>query len=189
MFCEVKGRARDGFGKLVRAGTECLVEYFDSPTEGGLEICQVPKAAIVRTRRGHNTWVYVYRGLENRCRAGRVQEDDGEGVYVRFSHKEDSNALYTGAFVRWTRRSTIPPKSSRASSLKRRSTPKHVPNCAKASSMASPSVSSPCSRRRSNSMRIRLMLSGVLNDPSQRYSMVDEVHLDRTPTGAEHIYR
>lgn len=54
MFCEVKGLERDGFGKLVRAGAECLVEYVDSPAEGGLEIIKVPKQGF---------WIANLRGV------------------------------------------------------------------------------------------------------------------------------
>ena len=71
MFYEVEGRARDGVGKLVRAGAKRIVEYFDSPAEGGLEICQVPEVALVRKRLGCNTPVYVYCKLTNRWRVGR----------------------------------------------------------------------------------------------------------------------
>ena len=71
MFCEVKGRARDGVGKLVRAGAKCIFEYFDSPGEGGLEIPQVPEVAVVCKRIGHNTPVHVYCMLKNRWPIGR----------------------------------------------------------------------------------------------------------------------
>lgn len=71
MFCEVKGRARDGVGKLMRVGAKCIVEYLDSTAENGLEIGQVSEAAVVRKRFGLNTPVYVYRELKDRWRVGR----------------------------------------------------------------------------------------------------------------------
>jgi ATP-dependent helicase HepA len=183
MFCEVKGRDRDGFGKLVRAGAECLVEYFDSPAEGGLEICQVSKAAVVRKRLGRNTRVYVYRELENRWRVGRVQEDDGEGLYVRFSHKEDSYVPYTDAFVRWKR-----PIDNPAQFLARFIT--ETPQYAEARSEFLQSYT----EQRGAASGIQALLSSsvelnahqidvvrrVLNDPSQRYLLADEVGLGKT---------
>lgn len=69
MFCEVRGRERDGFRERMRAEAG-LVEYFDSPEEGGLAICQVPKATVVRKRLRRHTRVDVYRELANRGRVG-----------------------------------------------------------------------------------------------------------------------
>lgn len=183
MFCEVKGLERDGFGKLVRAGAECLVEYFDSPAEGGLEIIQVPKAAVVRRRLGRNTRVYVYRELDNRWRVGRVQEDDGEGLYVRFSHKEDSYVPYSDAFVRWKR-----PIDNPAQYLARFIT--ETPQYAEARSGFLQNYTD----QRGAAFGIHALLSSsvelnahqidvvrrVLNDPAQRYLLADEVGLGKT---------
>lgn len=183
MFCEVKGRERDGFGKVVRAGADCLVEYFDSPAEGGLEICQVPKAAIVLKRLGRNTRVYVYRELENRWRVGRVQEDDGEGLYIRFSHKEDNYVPYSDAFVRWKR-----PIDNPAQFLARFIT--ETPQYAEARSEFLQNYTD----QRGAAFGIQSLLSSsvelnahqidvvrrVLNDPSQRYLLADEVGLGKT---------
>ena len=183
MFCEVKGRERDGFGKLVRVGAECLVEYFDSPAEGGLEIIQVPKAALVRKRLGRNTRVYVYSELDNRWRVGRVQEDDGEGLYVRFSHKEDSYVAYSDAFVRWKR-----PIDNPAQYLARFIT--ETPQYAEARSGFLQTYTD----QRGAAFGIQSLLSSsvelnahqidvvrrVLKDPAQRYLLADEVGLGKT---------
>jgi ATP-dependent helicase HepA len=183
MFCEVKGRERDGFGKLLRVGAECLVEYFDSPVEGGLEIYPVPKAAIVPKRLGRNTRVYVYRELDNRWRVGRVQEDDGEGLYIRFSHKEDSYVPYADAFVRWKR-----PIDNPAQFLARFIT--ETPQYAEARSQFLESYTD----QRGAAFGMQSLLSSsielnahqidvvrrVLNDPSQRYLLADEVGLGKT---------
>lgn len=183
MFCEVKGHERYGFGKLVSAGSECFVEYFDSPAEGGLEICQVPQAAIVRKRLGRNTRVYVCRELGNQWRVGRVQEDDGEGLYVRFSHKEDSYVPYADAFVRWKR-----PINNPAQFLARFIT--ETPQYAEARSGFLQNYTN----QRGAVFGIQSLLSSsielnphqihvarrILNDPAQRYLLADEVGLGKT---------
>jgi ATP-dependent helicase HepA len=192
MFCEVKGRERDGFGKLLRAGAKCLAEYFDSSAEGGLAIFQVRKAAVVRKRLGRNTRIDVYRELENRWHVGRVQEDDGEGFYGRFSHKEDNCVPRTDAFVRWKR-----PIANLSQFLARFVT--ETPQYAEARS----ALLQLCTAQRGAPFGARSLLSSpvelrahridlirrVLNDPSQRYSLVDEVRLGKTRTVAHHIHR
>lgn len=183
MFCVVKGHERDGLGKLVSTGAECLVEYFDSPAEGGVTACTVPKSAIVIKRLGRNTRVYVYRELDNQWRVGRVQEDDGGGLYIRFSHKQDVYVPYAEAFVRWKH-----PIASPAQFLARFIT--ETPQYAEARSGFLQSYSD----QRGAAFGIHALLSSsvemnahqidvvrrVLNDPSQRYLLADEVGLGKT---------
>lgn len=183
MFCVVKGRERDGLGKLVSPSSECIVEYFDSPAEGGVAAVKVPKQAVVGKRLGRNTRVYVYRESDNRWRVGRVQEDDGSGLYIRFSHKEDSYVSYADAFVRWKR-----PIRNPAQFLARFIT--ETPQYAEARSGFLQSYSD----QRGAAFGIGALLSSsvemnahqidvvrrVLNDPSQRYLLADEVGLGKT---------
>ncbi|WP_348697895.1 protein DpdE [Duganella fentianensis] len=183
MFCVVKGRERFGFGKLVAVGSECFVEYFDSPAEGGLEICQVPKVAIAPVKLGRNTRVYVSPELGSKWRVGRVQEDDGEGLYVRFSHNEESYVPYADAFVRWKR-----PINNPAQFLARFIT--ETPQYAEARSGFMQNYTN----QRGAAFGIQSLLSSsvelnphqidvarrILNDPSQRYLLADEVGLGKT---------
>ena len=183
MFCVVKGRERDGLGKLVSTGAECLVEYFDSPANDRGVTCKAPKSAIVVKRLGRNTRVYVFRELDNRWRVGRVQEDDGSGLYIRFSHKEDGYIGYADAFVRWKR-----PIENPAEFLARFIT--ETPQYAEARSGFLQSYSD----QRGAAFGIQALLSSsvemnshqidvvrrVLNDPSQRYLLADEVGLGKT---------
>jgi len=183
MFCVVKGREEDGLGKLLNTGAECVVEYFDSPAERGLTTCKVLKSKIVVKRLGRNTRVFVYRELDNRWRVGRVQEDDGSGLYIRFSHKEDTYVPYAEAFVRWKR-----PISDPAQFLARFIT--ETPQYAEARSGFLQSYSD----QRGAAFGIHALLSSsvemnshqidvvrrVLNDPSQRYLLADEVGLGKT---------
>lgn len=183
MFCVVKGRERDGLGKLVSTGAECTVEYFDSPADDGIVRCQIPKSAILPKRLGRNVRVYVYRELENAWRVGRVQEDDGSGLYVRFSHKDDQYVDYADAFVRWKRAIQNP-----AEFLARFVT--ETPQYAEARSTFLQSYT----QQRGAASGIKALLSSsvelnphqidvarrVLNDPSQRYLLADEVGLGKT---------
>lgn len=183
MFCVVKGRERDGLGKIVRTGPECVVQYFDSPAVDGLTTCSASKSAIVVKRLGRNTRVFVYRELDNRWRVGRVQEDDGGGLYIRFSHKEDTYVPYAEAFVRWRH-----PISNPAQFLARFIT--ETPQYSEARSSFLQSYSD----QRGAAFGIHALLSSsvemnshqidvvrrVLNDPSQRYLLADEVGLGKT---------
>lgn len=183
MFCVVKGHEHDGLGKVVNTGAECVVQYFDSPAEDGVTTRSVLKSAIVSKRLGRNTRVFVYRELDNRWRVGRVQEDDGSGLYIRFSHKEDSYVSYAEAFVRWKR-----PIANPAQFLARFIT--ETPQYAEARSGFLQSYSD----QRGAAFGIHALLSSsvemnshqidvvrrVLNDPSQRYLLADEVGLGKT---------
>jgi len=183
MFCVVKGREQDGLGKLVSTGAECFVQYFDTPAEDGVITCSIPKSSIVGKRLGRNTRVFVYRELDNRWRVGRVQEDDGSGLYIRFSHKEDTYVPYSEAFVRWKN-----PIANPAQFLARFIT--ETPQYAEARSGFLHSYS----EQRGAAFGIQALLSSsvemnshqidvvrrVLNDPSQRYLLADEVGLGKT---------
>lgn len=102
MFCLIEGHGSDGLGKLLETvGNVCTIEYFDSPAQDGRVRRQVSKSSVFPRRLGRNTRVYVISELDNRWRVARVTEDDGEGLYVRFTHKEDGYVNYPDVFVRW----------------------------------------------------------------------------------------
>lgn len=192
MLYEVKGRERDGFGKLARVDAECLVEYFDSRAGGGREICQVPKAAVVRKRLGRNTRVYVYRELKSCGRVGRVQKDDDEVLYVRFRQKKDSYVPYIDAFVCWKR-----PSDNLSQFLARfvTETPQyHNPRSAFLQSDTEQRCAAfgiPFSLSSSVELNAHQIGAGrrVLNNPSRLYPLVDKVRLDKARAVADYIHR
>lgn len=184
MFCLIRGGERDGFGKIVKTdATKCVVEYFDSPSRDGRRIQEVHKTAVVPKKLGRNTRVYAYDELDNRWRVGRVIEDDGEGLFVRFAHKEDAFLSYENAFVRWKK-----PIQNPVVYLANYIT--ETPQYAEARSEFLQSYI----EQRGAAFGIKSLLSSsieleshqfdvarrVLNDPSQRYLLADEVGLGKT---------
>jgi ATP-dependent helicase HepA len=183
LFCIIKERERDGLAKLVREGAISIVEYFDSPTENGRVTLDVPRSSVVRKRLVRNTRVYAYQESGNRWRVGRVQDDDGEGLYVRFAHKEDHYIEYADAFVRWKR-----PIANPSQFLARFIT--ETPHYAEARSAFLQNYI----EQRGAAFGIKALLSSsvelnphqidvvrrVLSDASQRYLLADEVGLGKT---------
>jgi ATP-dependent helicase HepA len=184
MFCVIHGHETDGLAKLVHnAGANCIVEYFASPAQDGRVQHQVPKSSIILRRLGRNTRVYIYSEPDNRWRVARVTEDDGEGLYVRFAHKEDSYIAYADAFVRWKH-----PIDNPIVYLSRFIT--ETPQYSEARSQFLKNYVD----QRGAAFGIQALLSSsveleahqidvvrrVLNDPSQRYLLADEVGLGKT---------
>lgn len=183
MFCLVKGRERDGLAKLIRAGANCIVEYFDAPAENGRVSIEISSSCVMRKRLARNTRVYVYQEMANRWKVGRVSEDDGDGLYVRFAHKDDQYIEYADAFVRWKR-----PIEDPVQFLARFIT--ETPQYAEARSAFLQSYI----EQRGAAFGIKALLSSsielnshqvdvvrrVLNDASQRYLLADEVGLGKT---------
>ncbi|WP_343653098.1 protein DpdE [Herbaspirillum sp.] len=184
MFCLIKGYERDGFGKVIRSdAAKCTVEFFDSPTGDGRHIREVHKTLVVPKKLGRNTRVYAYNELDNRWRVGRVIEDDGEGLLVRFAHKDDAFLPYDSAFVRWKKPIQNPVV--------------YLANCITETPQYAEARSEylRCyTEQRGVAFGIKSLLSSsveleshqidvarrVLNDPSQRYLLADEVGLGKT---------
>lgn len=104
MFCCISNAEKDGLGKIVHVeGSRGIVEYFDSPAIEVRHRISVPVSAIRRKRLGPNTRVFTFDEISNQWRIGRVREDDGEGVEVRLTHKQDIYLPYEQVFVRWKR--------------------------------------------------------------------------------------
>lgn len=184
MFCVVQGRETDGIGKVVRnEGANWIVEYFDSPAQDGRRQNAVPKSSVGIIRLGRNARVYVFSEPNNRWRVARVTEDDGEGLYVRFAHKEDVYVNYADAFVRWKH-----PIDNPVEYLARFIT--ETPQYSQARSEFMQSYID----QRGAAFGIQALLSSsveleshqidvvrrVLNDSSQRYLLADEVGLGKT---------
>jgi ATP-dependent helicase HepA len=184
MFCVIDGHEADGLAKLVRNdGASYIVEYFDSPTQEGRVQREVPKSAVILRRLGRNTRVYIYSEPDNRWRVARVTEDDGGGLYVRFAHKEDGYITYEDAYVRWKH-----PIDNPIVYLSRFIT--ETPQYSEARSQFLKSYID----QRGAAFGIKALLSSsveleahqidvvkrVLNDPSQRYLLADEVGLGKT---------
>ncbi|MGF6116378.1 ATP-dependent helicase HepA [Janthinobacterium lividum] len=184
MFCVIQGHETDGLAKLVRNdGASYLVEYFDFPAQDGRVQREVPKSAVILRRLGRNTRVYIYSEPDNRWRVARVTEDDGGGLYVRYAHKEDGYIAYADAFVRWKH-----PIDNPIIYLSRFIT--ETPQYAEARSQFLKNYVD----QRGAAFGIQALLSSsveleahqidvvrrVLNDPSQRYLLADEVGLGKT---------
>jgi ATP-dependent helicase HepA len=184
MFCFIKGFERDGFGKLVQTDeSKCLIEYFDSPAREGRKVREVNKTAVIPKKLGRNTRVYAYDEFDNRWRVGRVIEDDGDGLQVRFAHKEDAFLSYENVFVRW-KKPIQDPVVFLANFITE--TPQYAEARAEylESYIEQRGAAFGISGLLSSSIELEShqidVVRRVLNDPSQRYLLADEVGLGKT---------
>jgi ATP-dependent helicase HepA len=184
MFCLVKNDEKDGLGKLIRHESKtAVIEYFDSPSIEGRLRRNVSPSLVVPRRLGRNTRVFTFNEVEDQWRIGRVLEDDGEGVEVRFPGKVDRYLGYDQIFVRWKR-----PIQDPVSFLGNFVT--ETPQFAEARSGFLKNYF----RQRGSAFGISALLSSsieleshqidvvrrVLTDHSQRYLLADEVGLGKT---------
>src|SRR5712692_7554343 len=102
MFCIVKGQEKLGLAKMVDpSGNTWTVEYFDSPEPTGREVHRVAKSRIATRKLGANTRLYYYDVANRKWLVGRVLDDDGDVVEVRFSNRTDVSLNHEHVFVRW----------------------------------------------------------------------------------------
>ncbi|MDD5036813.1 MAG: protein DpdE, partial [Methylococcaceae bacterium] len=184
MFCIVKGLEQLGLGKLVdQRGDECHVEYFYSPDETKRDVRVVSLNQIRQCRLGANTRIYYRDDITGYWSVGRVRDDIGDGVLVRFADKNDGSCDYSDIFVR-CKRPIDDPVIYLAQGIT------ETPQYAEARSHFLKSYIS----QRGAGWGISALLSSVielephqisvvrriLNDPFQRYLLADEVGLGKT---------
>lgn len=184
MFCKVKGAESLGAGKVIdQAGGTCLVAYFSSPVEIQRETKRVPIASALRYRLSTNTRIYYLDPRTGDWSVGRVIEDTGDGVTIRFPDKMDASCDYADVFVR-CKRSIDDPVAYLAKGIT------ETPQYAEARSHFLASYI----RQRGAAWGISALLSAVieleahqvtvvrriLSDPCQRYLLADEVGLGKT---------
>ncbi|WP_244814748.1 protein DpdE [Caballeronia sp. Lep1P3] len=159
-----------------------MVEYFDLPTDAGRIVREVEARQIVPKVLGKNTRVYV-SGAADRWRVGRVLEDDGEGIFIRFSHKNDAYVPYDHVFVRWKK-----PIEDPVLFLAQQIT--ETPQYAEARARFQETYIT----QRGGAQGMSALLSSaieleahqvdvvrrILTDPSRRYLLADEVGLGKT---------
>jgi ATP-dependent helicase HepA len=184
VFCIVKGIESLGNAKVIEAtGNNWTVEYFDSPAHTLRDVRTIPKKSIIPKKLGANTRVYYRDEATEQWLVGRVLEDMGDGVEVRFADQNDVFINYEHLFVRCKKPITDP-----VDYLVNVIT--ETPQYAEARSGFLASYIS----QRGASWGISALLSSVieleshqinvirriLNDPSQRYLLADEVGLGKT---------
>lgn len=184
MFCIVKGLESLGYGKAIEVkGDICRVEYFDSPAQTQREVREIRKEIVVSKKLGANTRIYTKHKLTGQWLVGRVLQDFGDGLEVRFTDKKDIFIDYEHVFVR-CRKPIIDPTDYLANVIT------ETPQYAEARSDFMKSYIS----QRGAVWGISALLSSVieleshqiniirriLNDPSQRYLLADEVGLGKT---------
>lgn len=184
MFCVVKKYEALGRAKIIdTSDSEYTVEYFDSPANKSIEVLTVPKERIVRKKLGANTRIYFRHEATGQWLVGRVLQDLGDGVEVRFSDKNDMFLEYENLFVRCNR-----PISDPVDFLANVIT--ETPQYAESRSGFLESYIS----QRGAAWGMSAILSSVielephqinvirriLSDPSQRYLLADEVGLGKT---------
>ena len=104
MFCILKGSESLGHGKVIdQAGTNCIVEFFYSPVDAKRDVRTVPVTQIKPRNLGANTRIYYRDEVVGAWLVGRVLQDDGDGVAVRFTDKNDVFLPYENLFVRCKR--------------------------------------------------------------------------------------
>jgi ATP-dependent helicase HepA len=184
MFCVVKGFESLGYGKILNAiGENWEVEYFDSPAQIARDIRVVQKTHIVPKNLCVNTRIYYLSAAKGQWIVGRVLEDMGDGVKIRFADKNDVFIYYEDVFVR-CKKLISDPVDYLANVIT------ETPQYAEARSGFMASYIS----QRANAWGISALLSSgieleshqinvirrILNDPSQRYLLADEVGLGKT---------
>ena len=183
-FCVVKGFESDGLAKVIRrSGIVCTVQYFDSPRSAGRVERETKIGSISPKKLGRNSRVYAYSPGEDLWRVGRVLEDDGEGILVRLAHKQDVYLEYEHVFVRW-RRGIDDPSDFLGCQIT------ETPQYAEARSrflesyISQRGAAKGISALLSSAVELELhqidVVGRVLNDPSQRYLLADEVGLGKT---------
>ena len=184
MFCIVKGMESLGMGKVIeQSGTKCMVEYFYSPDDVKRDVITVLISQIICRHLGRNTRVYHYNEISSDWTVGRVIEDYGDQLMVRFADRAESLCNYDEIFIRCKR----PIDDSVAYLAKAiTETPQYAED--RSSFLAS------YIRQRGAAWGISALLSSIielephqisvvrriLNDPSQRYLLADEVGLGKT---------
>jgi ATP-dependent helicase HepA len=184
MFCIVKGFESLGIAKVLNAiGENWEVEYFDSPAQTIRDVRTVQKAQILTKKLGANTRIYYQHAATGQWLVGRVLQDVGDGVEVRFTDKNDVYIDYENVFVR-CKKPIADPVDYLANVIT------ETPQYAEARSDFMASYIS----QRGATWGISALLSSVieleshqinvirriLNDPSQRYLLADEVGLGKT---------
>ncbi|MEI8574780.1 hypothetical protein U737_15200 [Methylomonas sp. LW13] len=183
MFCIVKRQEYLGIAKIIDSNaTHLQIEYFESPAQVHREICSVLPKDIIRKTLGSNTRVYC-RFKGGQWLVGRILVDTGDGAEVRFSDKHDVFCEYDDLFVR-CKKPIDDPVDYLANVIT------ETPQYAEARSGFMASYIS----QRGSAWGISALLSSVieleshqinvirriLNDPSQRYLLADEVGLGKT---------
>lgn len=184
MFCILKGSESLGHGKVIdQTGTNCVVEFFYSPVDAKRDVRTVPVTQIKPRNLGANTRIYYRDEVVGAWLVGRVLQDDGDGVAVRFTDKNDVFLPYENLFVR-CKRPIEDPTDYLANIIT------ETPQYAEARSQFLASYI----RQRGAAWGISALFSSVieleahqisvvrriLNDPSQRYLLADEVGLGKT---------
>jgi ATP-dependent helicase HepA len=184
MFCIVKGFESLGLAKVLNAiGESWEVEYFDSPAQIIRDVRTVQKAHILIKKLGANTRIYYQHAATGQWLVGRVRQDMGDGVEVRFADKNDVYIDYENVFVR-CKKPIADPVDYLANVIT------ETPQYAEARSNFMASYIS----QRGATWGISALLSSIieleshqinvirriLNDPSQRYLLADEVGLGKT---------
>jgi ATP-dependent helicase HepA len=184
VFCFVKGFESLGRAKVLdTVGVKWKVEYFDSPAQIVRDVRSVLKVEVVYKKLEANTRIYYQHEATGDWLVGRVVEDRGDGVEVRFADKNDVFIDYEHLYVRWKQ-----PISDPVDYLKYVIT--ETPQYAEARSAFMATYIS----QRGSAWGISALLSSVieleshqinvirriLSDPSQRYLLADEVGLGKT---------
>ncbi|MVA26558.1 protein DpdE [Agrobacterium vitis] len=172
-----------GIGKLIdRRGQTALVEYFDSPnSETHVHSMDVELVAPVALP--EQTRIYYFSKATAAWEIGRVLDDQGEFLYVKFPNGIDRRLRPLEAFVRWAK-----PISDPTAFLAAR-----INETPRFSAGRSGFVRSLVSQRGATigmsavaSSAIELeahqieVVRRVLQDPVQRYLLADEVGLGKT---------
>lgn len=183
-YCVVKSYEADGIGKIIGVnGAMRTVEYFNLPTDDGRVVREVEANQIRPKILGKNTRVYVFEHVANHWRVGRVTEDDGDGLYIRFSHRNDAYLSYEQVFVRW-KRPIEDPVLFLAEQITE--TPQYAAARAQflEAYIAQRGIAHGISALLSSAIELEAHQIGVvrrvLTDPCQRYLLADEVGLGKT---------
>lgn len=183
MFCTVKGHENLGIAKILESsGNKSIIEYFDAP-EKPRSIHTIANSQIVKKVLGQNCRIYYNHPQTSQWVVGRVLQDYGNKVEIRFVDYQDELLDYEHLFVRWHK-----PISDPTAYLANLIT--ETPQYAQARSLFLDSYI----KQRGSAWGLSGLMSSVielephqinvvrrvLNDASQRYLLADEVGLGKT---------
>lgn len=184
MFCVIKGQESRGKAKVLDAvGQNFKIEYFDSPGQKIRDVQLVDRATIVPKKLGANTRVYYYFAAKGHWLVGRVIQDSGDGVEVRFTDKNDIFVDYEHLYVRCNKPIADPldylanliTETPQYSEARSRFMASYITQ--RAASWGIPALLSSVIELEFHQIDV---IRRVLRDPSQRYLLADEVGLGKT---------
>lgn len=184
MFCKLKSCPEIGYAKILdRASTTCWVEFFHSPLDDGREVREVALKDVKTVELNPNVRVYVWSPSQNTWSVGRVLHDGDDQLVVRFPNRNDALVPTDQAFVR-SRQPISDPTDYLGSFITESPLFADARGAFLKSYIEQRAVTNGLSALLSSTIELLPhqvdVVRTVLQDPTQRYLLADEVGLGKT---------